>query len=62
MRKFRNILIILSAALLVVHLVQIALNDWIWKENRGSYFGIIAAVSIIISMVLSNRHDRRQGG
>ncbi|WP_430811689.1 MULTISPECIES: hypothetical protein [unclassified Carboxylicivirga] len=59
MCKYRNILIIIALALIAVNVAFIDYGDLSWSVNKGSYLGIVSMVLLIISMVLSNRHEER---
>ena len=60
MKKFRIGLIIASTVLIIGQLtIVIDYSNLSWSNNTGSYLGIISMICIIISMVLSNRHQRK---
>jgi cadmium resistance protein CadD (predicted permease) len=59
MRKFRIIIIFISIALILVTLFIINYQDFISKANIGAFFGIIAMILNISSMLLSNRHEAK---
>ena len=59
MRKFRIGLIITAVVLILVQLGVIEYSDLSWSVNSGSYWGIISMIFLIISMILSNRYDKK---
>ncbi len=34
-------------------------SDLSWTENAGSYLGIVSMLLLIVSMVLSNQHEKK---
>jgi len=61
MRKFRVIVICISAALIIVSLFFINYMDLLSKSNLGVLSGIVSMSLIIISMYLSNKHEEKKG-
>lgn len=59
MRTFRSIIISLCIALIIVHLILLDYSDLFSRTNLGSLLGIVAMILIILSMILSNRHEAR---
>jgi cadmium resistance protein CadD (predicted permease) len=59
MRKFRLIIICISIVLILVALFIIDYQDFISKANIGVFFGIIAMLLNVFSMILSNRHEAK---
>jgi cadmium resistance protein CadD (predicted permease) len=59
MRKFRLIIIYISIALILVALFIIDYQDFISKANIGAFFGIIAMLLNVFSMILSNKHEAK---
>jgi len=59
MRKFRIGLIILAVVVIIVQLGVVEYTDLSWSENAGSYWGIISMILLIISMIYSNRYEKK---
>ncbi|MCT4590829.1 MAG: hypothetical protein N4A71_23600 [Carboxylicivirga sp.] len=59
MRKFRNGLILFATVFIIVHLVFIDYTNLGWSENSGNFLGIFSMVLLIISMVYSNRYEKK---
>jgi cadmium resistance protein CadD (predicted permease) len=59
MRKFRLIIICISVALILVALFIIDYQDFISKANISAFFGIIAMLLNVFSMILSNRQEAK---
>ena len=59
MRKFRLIIICISITLILVALFIIDYQNFISKANIGAFFGIIAMLLNVVSMILSNRHEAK---
>ena len=59
MFKFRLIIIFLSVALIIIHLFLLDYSNLFSRPNLGSFLGIVAMILIILSMILSNRHEAR---
>jgi hypothetical protein len=59
MRKSRLIIICISIVLILVALFIIDYQDFISKANFGAFFGIIAMLLNVFSMILSNRHEAK---
>jgi hypothetical protein len=59
MRKFRLIIICISIALILVALFNIDYQHFFSKANTGAFFGIIAMLLNVFSMILSNRHEAK---
>ena len=55
-----NIVIVLSIALLIVHLFKIDYQDMSWKINKLHYSGIISMVLIITAMLSSNKESKKK--
>jgi glucose uptake protein GlcU len=53
MKTARYVLIILATGIIIGQLTVIDFSNHGWKENAGSYLGIIAMIIIIIGMILS---------
>jgi len=60
MRKFRNFFIVVASIMAIVHLIMIDYHNMNWSQNDTSYIGIVSMILIIISMILSNRYDKRK--
>jgi len=59
MKKYRTILIIIASLVVFVQLASIDYARWSWSNNVWNIVGIFSMVCIIISMILSNRYDRK---
>jgi len=59
MRKFRIGLIISAVVIIVVQLGVVEYSDLSWSVNAGSYWGIISMILLIISMIYSNRYEKK---
>ena len=60
MKKFRLWLIAFAVLMIIGQLIWTDYHDLSWSNNAGSYLGIISMIFIIISMILSNRHESKQ--
>jgi len=58
MKIFRIGLIVGAIILIVAQLILLTNTNSIWQKNAGSYFGIVAMICLIISMILSIRYDK----
>ncbi len=59
MKKNRITLIVFAAIVIAVQLFHINYNDLSWAVNASAYIGISSMVLLIIAMVVSNRHDKK---
>ncbi|RCW21032.1 hypothetical protein DFO77_1572 [Marinilabilia salmonicolor] len=59
MKKFRIGLIFFAIVIIIGQLTVVNYSDLRWSENAGSYLGIISMIFIIISLILSNKHDMK---
>jgi len=57
MKKGRIGIIIFAIVVIVGQLTVVDYTNLTWKENAGSYLGIISMVLIILSMIVSNKHE-----
>jgi hypothetical protein len=57
MKRFRQIVILISALLIIAQFLFINYSDLFSRQNLGSFMGIIAMVLNIIALILSNRHE-----
>jgi len=60
MRAFRWILMLIAGILIIGQLTVIDYQDISFGNNAGSYLGILAMFFLIVSMMLSNRYDKRK--
>lgn len=60
MKKFRNRIALVALGLILIQLVIFDYSDVTWEANRGTYIGLISMVGVIVSMILSNRHDEKK--
>ena len=61
MNRFRSGIVVFASAVIIVQLIITDYSDLSWSNNAGSYVGIISMICVIISMVLSNRHEEKEG-
>lgn len=59
MKKFRIGLIIFAVIIIIGQLTVVEYTDLSWSENAGSYLSIISMILLIISMIYSNRYDKK---
>ncbi len=59
MRKFRIGLIISAVITIIIQLGVVEYSDLSWSVNAGSYWGIISMILLIVSMVYSNRYEKK---
>lgn len=57
--KFRTALMLIAVVIIIAFLTIFDFSDLSWSNNSGSYLGILAMVTLIISMLLSRRYERR---
>ena len=60
MRKFRTLVFVFSVIAIIGHLIAMDYQNMKWSQNDGSYIGIFSMICIIISMILSNRYEKRK--
>jgi hypothetical protein len=60
MNRFRIGIILFAVIVIIGQLTVLDYGNLIWSRNAGSYLGIISMICIIISMILSNRHEKRK--
>ena len=60
MNKFRYWLIGIASVVLIGQVILIDYKDFSWSNNAGNYLGIIAMICVILSNILSNRHENKQ--
>ena len=60
MKKFRLWLIAFAVVIIIGQLILTDYHDLSWSNNAGSYLGIISMICLIMSMILSNRHESKQ--
>ncbi len=60
MTKFRNTLMTLALILIAISLYYMDFNNLSWSNNSGNYLGIISMVFVIISMIASNKFEKRK--
>jgi len=59
MRNFRIGLMIFAVVMIVVQLGVVEYSDLSWSVNAGSYWGIISMILLVISMIYSNRYEKK---
>jgi high-affinity Fe2+/Pb2+ permease len=59
MRKFRIIVAVISAVVLIGILFTIDFDNFLSKSNLGPFLGIISMIIVILGMILSNRHEAK---
>ena len=60
MITFRKIVILTASILLVIQLILFDFQDLRWAANSSAYIGIVAMLLVVISMILSNRNERKE--
>ena len=60
MKKFRIGIIVCLGIIILVQLTMTDYSNLSWSNNSGSYWGVISMTLLIMSMVLSNRYDKRK--
>jgi len=59
MNKLRNGLIIFASLIIIAQLLTINYENLSWKFNVGNYIGIFSMICLILSMIFSNRYDKK---
>ncbi len=59
MKKTRITLIVFAVIIIVVQLFHINYSDLSWGVNASAYISISSMVLLIIAMVASNKHDKK---
>lgn len=59
MKKLRNGLIIFASLIIIVQLITLNYDNLSWKANDGNYIGIFSMICLIVSMIFSNRYDKK---
>ena len=59
MKKFRIGLVIFAVIIIIGQLTVVEYTDLSWSENAGSYLGIISMILLIISMIYSNKYEKK---
>ncbi|WP_439182310.1 hypothetical protein [Carboxylicivirga taeanensis] len=59
MKKTRMTLIVFAAIIIAVQVFHVNYSDLSWGVNAAAYIGICSMVLVIIAMVASNRHDKK---
>jgi len=59
MRKLRIGLIIFACMVITSLLTFIEYTDLSWSENNGSYLGVLSMILLIVSMIYSNRYEKK---
>lgn len=59
MRKFRIGIIISAFVVIAVQLGVVEYSDLSWSVNAGSYLGIISMILLVMSMIYSDRYEKR---
>ena len=60
MKKFRIVMIILAALLIIYHITTVNFDDLGPLNNAGAYLGITLGIIIIFSMIISNRQEKNK--
>jgi hypothetical protein len=60
MRKFRIGSILFAVIIIIGQITLIDYSNLIWSRNAGSYLGIFAMICVILSMIFSNRYEKRK--
>jgi NADH:ubiquinone oxidoreductase subunit 2 (subunit N) len=59
-KKIRVGLIVLTIVLIIVNFTHIDYSNFTWTKNLSSFIGIIAMISLIISLIIQIRYDKKQ--
>ena len=59
MKKYRNVLIVVAIVLVVIQLTKLDFSNLSWSNNEGSYLGVLSMIFIILSMIFSNRYEKK---
>lgn len=57
MKKGRIGIIIFAIIVIIGQLTVMDYTNLSWTENAGSYLGIISMILLIISMIVSHKHE-----
>jgi hypothetical protein len=60
MNRFRTGLMVFAITIMLVHLITMDYVDFSWESNGGNYLGIFSMTCIILSMILSNRYEKKR--
>ena len=58
MKIYRLGLIVFAIIVIIAQLILLTNTNSIWPKNAGSYIVIVAMIGLIISMIISIRHDK----
>ena len=61
MKRLRSGLIIFALLIIIGQLIITDYDDLSWSNNAGSYLGIISMIFVIVSMLFSNRYEKKEG-
>jgi len=59
MGKFRIVIMVIAVVAIIMQLCVVEYTDLSWSENAGSYWGIISMILLIISMIYSDRYEKK---
>ena len=62
MKKYRNGLIVVAIVLVVIQLTKLDYGNLSWSNNEGSYLGVLSMIIMILSMIFSNRYEKKHSG
>ena len=62
MKKYRNGLIVVAIVLVVIQLTKLDYGNLSWSKNEGSYLGVLSMIIMILSMIFSNRYEKKHSG
>ena len=59
MNKFRTWMVLIAIILIITHFIIIDYSNLSWSKNAGSYLGIASMILLIISLIGSHWHEKR---
>ena len=59
MNKFRTWMVLIAVILIIAQLIIIDYSKLSWSKNAGSYLGIASMILLIISLIGSHLHEKR---
>ena len=59
-KKLRLGIAFVAVIAMVGAILSVDYTDLAWNNNKGNYLGIISGLLVIVSMILSNRHDAQK--
>ncbi|WP_417592948.1 hypothetical protein [Owenweeksia hongkongensis] len=60
MNSFKKTILIAASILIIIQLFIFDYQDLRWGANSSAYISIVAMLLVVISMILSNRNERKE--